>query len=798
MLKKTTSVLFGVLVAYVLAAQPAPVRSKTFIQVDQFGYRIAAKKVAVINDPVVGYNASDEFTPSTGANQYQVRRVTDNAPVFSGTVVAWNGGAVDATSGDRAWWFDFSSLTTPGEYYIFDVGKNQRSYKFKIGDNIYDDVLKAAVRMFYYNRCNAEKPAQYVGANYADGASFVGPGQDKNARSIFDKNNANTERDFSGGWWDAGDFNKYVTLARVPINLMLNAYKRNPDIFKDNYNIPESGNGVPDLIDEVKWELDWLKKTQSPSGGSIIKVGNAVGDYTGTTFPSADTRKRYYYPGECSGATISNACVFAHAAAVLKNFAILNDYSFDLRIRAIEGWRNFASKTQLDLNCDDQSQAAFDRGEVIQAGDADGNTDSENAQRDIQFMTAIYLYLLTGEQQYKSFVDSKYNQTVLWRGPDANGQYEVIYADYLDALFAYGKAANATPTVAADIKAKLAERGQTQDYLRFTEAINKDAYRAYVPDYTYTFGGNQGRAQLGALSGNLAFFNVDPSNNQEYLTKSEEILHYFHGVNPNSKVYLSNMYSLGASNSVNEFYHSWYTEGSPWDNINSSKGGPPPGYVVGGPNKQYRVFSFVGNPPCQPNEGAPCNQPAQKSYLDFNDANGFNESFQITEPAIYVQASYIQLLAAFMKATEPPPSGGGIGLTANYYNNTNLSGNPVYTTNEAVDVNWLGGGPGNGVNTDNFSVRWEGEILAPVTGRYSFNTVSDDGVRLWIKDTNIVDNWTDHAETRDFGKTSLYMEANKKYTVTMEFYEKTGKGPIYLSLILCPKYISSRLPTKPM
>ena len=71
------------------------------IKIDQFGYLPNSKKIAVIVDPQTGYNAAESFSPGTGANQYQVRRWSDDAVVFSGTLATWNSGATHAQSGDR-------------------------------------------------------------------------------------------------------------------------------------------------------------------------------------------------------------------------------------------------------------------------------------------------------------------------------------------------------------------------------------------------------------------------------------------------------------------------------------------------------------------------------------------------------------------------------------------------------------------------------------------------------------------------------------------------------------------------
>src|SRR5262245_11033739 len=83
------------------------------ILVDQFGYRPADRKVAVIRDPRVGFDSADRFTPGA---QFQVRRASDSAVVFTGAPVPWRAGAVDLSSGDAGWRFDFSSLQEEGTY----------------------------------------------------------------------------------------------------------------------------------------------------------------------------------------------------------------------------------------------------------------------------------------------------------------------------------------------------------------------------------------------------------------------------------------------------------------------------------------------------------------------------------------------------------------------------------------------------------------------------------------------------------------------------------------------------------
>jgi hypothetical protein len=108
---------------------------------------------------------------------------------------------------------------------------------------------------------------------------------------------------------------------------------------------------------------------------------------------------------------------------------------------------------------------------------------------------------------------------------------------------------------------------------------------------------------------NLDFitFNINPSTHAQYKEVAEQYLHWMHGVNPMGMVMLSNMYSYGAEKCANEIYHTWFTDGSIWDNSLTSLNGPAPGYVPGGPNKSYSgtVAGIT-------------NQPPQKAYKDWN------------------------------------------------------------------------------------------------------------------------------------------------------------------------------------
>src|SRR5690606_34122140 len=115
-------------------------------------------------------------------------------------------------------------------------------------NDVYRSVLKHAVRSYYYQRAGQEKLAEHAGADWADGPSHLGSGQDAETRSWLDKDNAETAKDLRGGWYDAGDANKYTAWTAGYVRSLLRAYEHNSSAFLDDYNIPESGNGIPDIL----------------------------------------------------------------------------------------------------------------------------------------------------------------------------------------------------------------------------------------------------------------------------------------------------------------------------------------------------------------------------------------------------------------------------------------------------------------------------------------------------------------------------------------------------------------------
>ena len=605
-----------------------PVTTQTYIQVDQFGYLPEAAKVAVIADPLGGFNGRETYLPPS---QLEVRNANSDAIVLVGNISLWKNGEMHAQSEDRGWWFDFSNLTTEGEYYIYDAENDGRSATFSISPNVYDEVLKAGLKMFYYNRCNSPKEKPFVPEGFVDGNNFQNALQDANCRFVYDPENASLERDMTGGWFDAGDYNKYVTFAKSTLHNLLWAYEENPAVFGDDWNIPESGNGLPDILDELKWELDWLLKMTNPDGTVHIKMGSIDFSDNAAAPPSNNFERRYYGP-TCTSASLSNAGVFAHAAKVFGQFPAYTTYAETLKENAIRTWNYVLPhliNNTLETECDDGT---------IKAGDADRE---EAGQLEDALLAAIHLFDLTQEDSYNEYIafkieDAEQIHTTFW------GTYKLSLNDALLLYTTLPKRNEETVSTILE-SANLEAGNNNNGYFGFND---RDLYRAFMPDWSYHWGSNQASAGYGVLNLQMKKYGIAPGAANSFQKKADEQLHYFHGVNPLGLVYLSNMYAYGGDFCVNEIYHAWFNDGTIWDHALNSEIGPAPGFLVGGPN---HYFSVSGLAP-------PANQPRQKSYMDFND--GFpNNSWELSEPAIYYQAAYVRLLANYV---------GEQMLTANY------------------------------------------------------------------------------------------------------------------------------------
>ncbi len=602
--------------------------------VDQFGYRSDSKKTAVLRDPQTGFDGAESFTPG---GTYAVVNKNSGDHVLTGSPVVWNSGASDISSGDKAWWFDFSALTTPGTYYILDVTNNVRSFDFDIRDDVYTDVLKQAVRTFFYQRMGFEKNASFAGIGWADGASHIKNLQDKNARQYNKANDPTSELDVSGGWYDAGDYNKYTNWTANYVVDFMRAYRENPGAWGDDYNIPESGNKIPDILDEAKWGIDHLLRMQRSDGGMLSIVGVAHAS------PPSNSAGPSLYGTASTSATLNSAGAFALASKVFGERG-LTEYSLKLKSSAIKAWDwADANPSVLFRNNDSASGTG---------GLGAGQQETDDYGRFVAKMeAAVFLFDITGDTKYRQYFDSNYTDVHLYAWTYATP----FETSNQETLLHYTTLAEATPSVVNNIKAKYASAMNGEEVFGSIDA-NKDPYRAYLKDQDYTWGSNSTKASKGIIYVDMVHYNINTAKDDDAMNAAEDFVHYLHGVNPLNMVYLSNMYAYGADNGVNEFYHTWFSNGSAkWDRVGVSTYGPAPGFLTGGPNPGYDVDGCCATNSCggsnalcnSENLTPPKGQPVQKAYKDFNTSWPLN-SWSVTENSNGYQLNYIRLLSRFV------------------------------------------------------------------------------------------------------------------------------------------------------
>jgi endoglucanase len=605
-----------------------------FIIVDQFGYLPGAPKIAVIKDPQVGFDSANSFSPG---NTYAIVNALTGDTVLTGAPVAWKNGTTDTSSGDRVWHFDFSDVTANGSYYVLDVDQEIRSYQFNISPSVYNEAFKHAFRTFFYQRSGFAKEVPYAEPAWVDGASHIGPGQDKNARVFNDKHNEATERDVSGGWYDAGDYNKYTRWNGSYIVDMMLAYIERPEVWTDDFGIPESGNGIPDILDEAKWGIDHLLRMQLDNGSVLSVVGASH-----ASPPSAATGQSLYGSPNTSG-TLSVSGALALASSVYSSIGMI-EYASLLEEKAILAWDWADANPDVLFRNNDPAYGS--------SGLAAGQQETNDYGRlTSKLRAACFLFELTGEEKYRDFFDANYDKVNMFQWNFAFP----FQSDNQDMLLYYTTLDGATQSVADHIFQVYGNAMKTGSENWPAISGFKDPYMAHMKDYTW--GSNGVKCRQGGMYYNLLQYDLEILDSNQITDAAIGFINYIHGVNPLNLNYLSNMFRFGANNGVREFYHTWFRNGSAkWDRVGVSEFGPAPGFLTGGPNPSYNwdgccptaCGSTNNNQLCYSESiTPPKGQPAQKSYKDFNTSWPLN-SWSVTENSLGYQLPYLRLLSKFV------------------------------------------------------------------------------------------------------------------------------------------------------
>ena len=248
------------------------------------------------------------------ATTFTIKSADRIRTVFNGTLSV---SSYWAQSGENVKIADFDSFSTPGTYVVEVPGLGY-SYTFKIADNIFVDLNKAALKAYYYNRASTELLPIHAGiwarkAGHPDNEVIIHPSAASATRPT------GTKVSSPKGWYDAGDYNCYVVNSGISTYQLMASYEHFTDYYKGlNLNIPESNNALPDILDEIRWNLDWMLTMQDPADGGVYhKKSNA--NFGGNEMPDKAITPRYMTP-KTTAATLDFAAVMAVANRVYKVF----------------------------------------------------------------------------------------------------------------------------------------------------------------------------------------------------------------------------------------------------------------------------------------------------------------------------------------------------------------------------------------------------------------------------------------------------------------------------------------------
>jgi endoglucanase len=299
---KPISIATLLIIAAIGCAQNSPeLSSFEKINLNQLGYYPSAPKYAVVKT-----DQSVEFA---------VVESSTSKKIFTGKL---QGPRESEFSDKETCIADFSSVTKPGSY-ILEVTGIGKSYQFEIKPNVYDEVSKASIKGFYYQRLSTELPEKFAGkwkrpAGNPDNKVLV------HSSAASDKRPEGTILSSPRGWLDAGDYNKYIVNSGITMGTLLSAYEDFPLYYKNlSLNIPESNNSIPDLLDETLWNLRWMLTMQDPNDGGVYhKLTNP--NFDKMVMPHQCNNPRYVVQ-KGTAAALDFAAVMAQSSRVFKEFS---------------------------------------------------------------------------------------------------------------------------------------------------------------------------------------------------------------------------------------------------------------------------------------------------------------------------------------------------------------------------------------------------------------------------------------------------------------------------------------------
>ncbi len=467
-------------------------------------------------------------------------------------------------SGDTVRIADFSAVDTPGTYRISVPGKGI-SAPFEIGRNLYGNLADAALKSYYYARCGEDIPETFGGkwhwkGGHPDTLVLV------HASAADLHRPEGTPISAPGGWYDAGDYGKYIVNSSITTYTLLMSAALHQDYHQQQrLNIPESSDEVPDILNEALVNLNWMMTMQDPNDGGLYhKLTTKAFD--GFIMPEATSAQRYVVQ-KSTPAALDFAATMAAASRVMEQHG-MNDLAGEMKDRASRAW-----------------SWAEDHPDVFYRQPEDFSTGAypDTSLVDERFWAASELYLLTGDKKYREKLMGLYR-------PPITPKWDVVNALGVLSL------------LTSERRGEFVE--MERDFLAYADEMlqreKSNAYRISMPSFAW--GSNSDVANDGMLKLVAYYLTGDAA----YAASARNDLHYLLGRNATGYCFVT---GFGSKSPM-----------QPHNRIMSADGveEPIPGYVVGGPNTIVLTD-------CEPENVIRSNYPAA-SYTDTQCSYSTNET----------------------------------------------------------------------------------------------------------------------------------------------------------------------------
>lgn len=536
-MKKVILTTMALLTAVTMSASS----EKNPIKVNQVGYLTHESKIATIEPEAKA--KSFLIRDQEGKTVWRTKYATTRKSPFSSKIRQE---------------IDFSSITKPGRYTLV-AGRHQQS--FIISSDPYTEALKASIKGYYYQRSGESLERKYAG-EYARPAAHLDTHVMVHPSAASPKRPAGTIISSPKGWYDAGDYNKYIVNSGFTLGLILQSYQLHQDRFNSlNLQIPESDNKIPDILDEMMYNLEWMLTMQDPTDGGVYHKLTTP-NFEGFVMPE-DCKQQRYVVQKTTTAALDFAATMALAARIYQRFPEFQCFCQQAR-EAAERAYAWAGKHPTVYYDQDGNNKKFSP--TIQTGGY-----GDNHTEDEFFWAATELYLTTSETSYqeqaKQFVPDEFS-IPSWGNVAGLGIFQWVNQELLGTP-------DAGKLPMKEIKESLKKKCD-EDIQELATSSFHSIFGNSAQDFHW---GSNSESCLGR--GIAQMYEYALTKDSKYRQAALSTLDYFFGRNATGYCYLT---GFGTQRVMNIHHRI-----SAADNIKE----PVPGLVAGGANKGQEDAEFV-------------------------------------------------------------------------------------------------------------------------------------------------------------------------------------------------------------